>query len=39
MRDVTAREVATLSNGNRVALGFWARFWEGLRNSLAAVCV
>lgn len=39
MRDATGREAAPVSAATRVERGFWARFWEGLRNSLAGVCV
>ena len=39
MRDVTGREVGTAGVATRVERGFWARFWESLRNSLGGVCV
>ncbi len=39
MRDATGQEAATVSAAARVERGFWARFWEGLRNSLGSVCV
>ncbi len=39
MRDTTGREVATVGVMTRAGQGFWARFWEGLRNSLGGVCV
>ena len=39
MRDVTGRELATVSVATRVEQRFWARFWESLRNSFGGVCV
>ena len=39
MRDASEREVAAAGVATRTEYGFWARFWEGLRNSLGGVCV
>ena len=39
MRDATGRDGSTVDVRTRVEQGFWARFWEGLRNSLGCMCV
>ena len=39
MGNTTGPNVATVSAETRVEGGFWARFWEVLRNSLGGVCI
>lgn len=39
MGDAIERNGVTSGVATRAVQGFWARFWDGLRNSLGGVCV